>query len=105
MTRLGRALLLVFLLALGWTMRQRLLILMFGLGVGVLGLWAYYKFEDRRFRQELRQAQSDFSDRRIYLARARLAGLAARWPGACGKFSCSARASTPSPIGFRAPRI
>ena len=62
-------------------MRLRLVILMFGLGVGSLGLWAYCKFEDRRFRQELLQAQRDFGARRIGVAHARLARLAARRPG------------------------
>src|ERR1700740_390131 len=83
-TRLGRALSLVFVLALGWTMRLRLLILMFGLGVGFLGWWAYYKFEDRRFRQELRQSQRDFGARRIGVAHARLARLRARGAGGGG---------------------
>src|SRR5262245_41879605 len=64
-------------------MRLRLLIPMFGLGVGFLGLWAYYKFEDRRLRQELSQAQRDFVARRFGGADPpRGARLAARWPGA-----------------------
>jgi hypothetical protein len=62
-------------------MRLRLLILMFGLGVGFLGLWAYDKFEDRRFRQELRQAQHDFGARRVGVAPAPPAGRAPRTPG------------------------
>jgi tetratricopeptide (TPR) repeat protein len=62
-------------------MRLRILILLFGLGVVFSGLWAYGEFADRRFRQELRQAQRAFGERRIGVAHAQLTRLSARRPG------------------------
>jgi enediyne biosynthesis protein E4 len=62
-------------------MRFRVLILVLGLALALAAWWGLRAVESRRFKTELRQAQEDFSARRIGAAHARLARLARSWPG------------------------